>query len=402
MATRKLKKVVETQAVVKTLNPRDVDQKYLGDEPIFAEQPVPEYRNSALARGLMWYHRFYGRKDARDMMAEYLDFHGRVVEGKTMRKVDDTEFKLPTFAWLGRMTMRGLELTEHETMALENEITRLLDLINKPQVKELSRFTTAAKTAVEIEKTKTNIQEIMREKAREAAGELEGMFDDFITAGCPTKHTLRPIDEVSKKNVLPQHVPGIREVWSKKLTEFTDLLTTKDSQSIQAYSHYSKQQIKNSIKFIELVLNDLNSYISVKKTAKAPRARKVIPVEKQVAKFKWVKVFKDVPSKLDLVSISPVKVHGASECYLYDTAKRKLIYICADEYSKTLSIKGNTILGIDSAKSQSKTIRKPGEFLKEFVKVGKPAGRKMFDEIKAVVTVPNGRGNDGILILKAW
>ena len=45
----------------------------------------------------------------------------------------------------------------------------------------------------------------------------------------------------------------------------------------------------NIVKFIELVISDLNSYISVKKAAKAPRARKAVPVEKQVAKLENLK-----------------------------------------------------------------------------------------------------------------
>lgn len=401
MATRKVKKT-EDHAQVKALNPRDADQKYLGDEPLFADQPMAENRGSAIARGLNWYHRFYNRKDAREMISNYLDIHERTAEAKVMRKVDEGEFRLPTFAWLSRMVLRGLELTEHEMLTLENEITRLIQTINKPEVKVASKFASATKTDADVATAKSNIQETMREKAREAAGELEGLFDDYLNAGQPTKHSLRPMDEVSKKNVLPQHVAMIREVWNKKLAEMNELLEGKDAQLVQAYSHYSKQQVKNTIKFIELVLSDLNSYISVKKTAKAPRARKAIPVEKIVAKLKYLKAFKDPAIKLDLISISPVKLHGSSECYLYDTSKRKLIYIVADEYSKTLSVKGNTILGIDSAKSQTKTIRKPGEFFKEFMKLGKPAGRKMFDEVKAVAVTPNGRSNDKMLIIKAW
>lgn len=398
MATRKIKKT-EDHSQVKALNPRDVDQKYLGDEPLFAEQPAAENRNSALARSLNWYHRFYTRKDAREMMANYLDIHERIAEGKIMRKVDDAEFRLPTLSWLSRMVLRGLELTEHEMLAMENEISRLLQTINKPKV--ISKFTTAAKTVEEVATAKTNIQETMREKAREAAGELEGLFDDYIIAGQPTKHSLRPIDEVSKKNVLPQHISMIREVWTKKLNEMTELLTTKDVQLIQAYSHYSKQQVKNTIKFIELVLSDLNSYISVKKTAKAPRARKAVPVEKTVSKLKYMKAFKDPAIKLDLISISPIKLHGSSEAWVYDTSKRKLHHFIADEYSKTLSVKGNTILGFDSTQSESKTIRKPGEQLKE-VMGSKPAARKYFKDIKAVATTPNGRFNDKMVILKAF
>jgi hypothetical protein len=286
-------------------------------------------------------------------------------------------------------------------LALENEITRLIQTINKPEVKMASKFASATKTEAEVATAKSNIQETMREKAREAAGELEGLFDDYLNAGQPTKHSLRPMDEVSKKNVLPQHVAMIREVWNKKLAEMNELLEGKDAQLVQAYSHYSKQQVKNTIKFIELVLSDLNSYISVKKTAKAPRARKAVPVEKIVAKLKYLKAFKDPAIKLDLISISPVKLHGSSEAWVYDTGKRKLHHFVADEYSKTLSVKSNTILGFDSTQSESKTIRKPGDQLKE-VMGSKPAARKYFKDIKAVATTPNGRFNESMIILRCF
>ena len=401
MATRKVKKI-EVHSLVKALNPRDADTKYLGEEPLFAEQPISEYRNSALARALSWYNRFYNRKDARDMMATYLDMHERTADAKILRKVSDQEFVLPTFAWLSRMTLRGLELTEHESMTMENEITRLIATVNKPEVKIHSQIGGPAKqTKEETESTKKNVQEIMREKAREAAGELEGMLDEFHLAGSPTKHTYRPIDEVSKKNVLPQHISMLTEVWNKKLNEMENVLLGKDSQLVDGYSHYSKHQLKNTVKFIELVLSDLNSYISIKKSAKAPRARKAIPVEKIVSKLKYLRVFKDAATKLDLISISPVKLHGSSEAWVYDTAKRKLHHFVADEYSKTFTVKGNTLLGFDTAQSEVKTLRKPAEQLNE-ITGSKPIARKFFKDIKAVSTVPNGRFNSSMIILKAF
>ena len=148
MATRKVKKI-EVHSLVKALNPRDADTKYLGEEPLFAEQPISEYRNSALARALSWYNRFYNRKDARDMMATYLDMHERTADAKILRKVSDQEFVLPTFAWLSRMTLRGLELTEHESMTMENEISRLIATVNKPEVKIHSQIGGPAKQTKE-------------------------------------------------------------------------------------------------------------------------------------------------------------------------------------------------------------------------------------------------------------
>ena len=388
MATRKPKKTDDH--FIKALNPRDPDTKYMGDEPFFALQPDSEYRGVALARSFNWYNRFYGKKDAKELMCQYLEHHDRQDDAKKLRKVEDKEF-LMTLCWLARMSLRGLELNEHEQATLENELSRLLKLVAKPQVVEKEEEKPVS--------TRPNVQDIMRDKAREAAGELEGVFDDFILNGKASDKTM---DVVARFNVMPQHISIISDVWKRKQSEFDELQEGKDKELVEAYKHLGKVQVRNIIKFIEQVLADLNSYISVKKASKAPRKRKAVPIEKVVAKLKYLKEFKDPANKLDLVSVHPTKLHGASECYLYDTAKRKLIYLCADEYSKTFTVKGTTILGFDTNKSQVKTLRKPGESLPAFMKLGKPAGRKFFDEIKSVGTTPNGRTNENIIILKAW
>ena len=394
MATRKpASKIIKASdySQVKTLNPRDPDTEYLGPEPMFAVQPDPDRRRVALMRSFTWYGRFYGKKDAKEFLAQYLDLRERPQEAKIMRKIDEKEC-INTLAWLARMELRGLELSETESDTLQNEIKRLLETINKPQVVEA--------TVPEVS-NRPNIQEILKDKAREAAGELEGLFDEYITSGAGAKHTLRPMDEVAKKNVMPQHISLLTDVWKKKLNEIEEVLKGTDSQLVQGYQHLTKTQLKNIVKFIELVISDLNSYISVKKAAKAPRARKAVPVEKQVAKLKYLKVFKDTANKLDLLSISPIKLHGASEAWVYDTAKRKLHHYIADDYSKTFTVKGSTLLGFDSAQSEVKTLRKPAEQIKE-VMGSKPAARKYFKDIKAVSTTPNGRFNDAMIILKAF
>jgi hypothetical protein len=264
-----------------------------------------------------------------------------------------------------------------------------LKLVHKPEVVEKEKEPS----------NRPNIQELMREKAGEAAGELEGLLDEYMTTG---KTTQKVVDVVAKFNVMPQHIPIIVEIWKRKAEEFNELSEGTDKDLNEAYAFLGKVQVRNLIKFVDNVLGDLNSYISIKKASKAPRKRKAVPVEKIVAKLKYLKEFKDPVNKLDLISVHPTKLHGASECYLFDTAKRKLVYLVADEYSKSFTVKGTAILGIDANKSQSKTLRKPGDQLKEFMKLGKPAGRKFFDEVKAVGTTPNGRTNENMIILKAW
>lgn len=398
MATRKPK--LTGDHFVKALNPRDADTKYLGDEPFFPLQPESSERVVALSRGFTWYNRFYGKKDAKDLLCQYLEHNSRVDEAKIIKKVEDREF-LMTLCWLARMTLRGLELTEHESLTLENEIARLIQAYHKPEVS--TSQLTIAKVAVEEVPVvnRPNVQEIMRDKAREAAGEIEGLFDEFMLGGAKPNAKLKPMDEVAKKNVLPQHISILTEVWKKKLSEFEALLEAKDSQLVEGYSHLGKIQVKNTIKFIEQVITDLNSYISVKKAAKSPRKRKAVPVEKIVAKLKYLKEFKDATNKLELISIHPTKLHGASEAWVYDTAKRKLHHYIADEYSKSFTVKGNTILGFDTNLSEIKTLRKPSEQIKE-VMGSKPAARKYFKDIKAVSATPNGRFNENMIILKAF
>jgi len=383
MATRKPKQT--SDHFVKALNPRDADTKYMGEEPFFPLQPDEKGRTLALTYGFTWYNRFYGKKDAKELLCLYLEHNDRTTEAKHIRKVHESEF-LMTLCWLARMTMRGLELNEHESLTLENEISRLYKLVHKPEV-------------VEKEPTnRPNVQEIMREKAFDAAGELESIFDDWITEG---KVTQKTVDIVAKFSVLPQHIPLIVDIWKRKFDEFNEVSEGNDEQLNEAYSYLGKVKLRNTIKFIEQVLSDLNSYISIKKASKAPRKRKAVPVEKIVSKLKYLKVFKDPANKLDLISVHPTKLHGASEAWVYDTAKRKMHHYIADEYSKVFTVKGNTVLGFDNNASEMKTLRKPGEQIKEIMG-SKPAARKYFKDIKAVGAVPNGRFNENMIILKAF
>ena len=387
--------------IIKSLNPKDADTKYTGDEPFFAVQPDPEFRNSALARAFSWYTRFYVRKDAKDLMIQYLEQNDRKADAKVMAKAPESEV-LTTYGWLARMTLRGLQLTEHEEMSLQNEISRLMTCVHKPETVFKSNLTPQE---VEEEKkpevNRPNVQEIMREKAREATGEIIGLFDDFIQAGMKGSLPGKPIDILAKHNILPQHIPIILDVWKKELNEWYEVQEGKDPQLVEGYSQFGKVQVKNMIKAIEQVISDLNSYISIKKANKTPRKRKPVPVEKIVAKLKYLKEFKDPAAKLDLISVHPTKLHGASEAWVYDTAKRKLHHYVADQYSQTFTVKGNTILGFDTGKSEIKTLRKPGEQLKEIMG-SKPVARKYFEGIKATATTPNGRFNENMLILRCF
>ena len=369
--------------VIRPLNPKGAETKYVGHEPDWKFQPTEENRISAFSKAFAWYNYHYGKKDAKDMLCQYLDVNHRSKDAKLMRGIPDSQIRL-TPAWVCRMTLVGLQLNEHEQCIIDDQIANMLKV--KQEV--------AAESAV----AKLTIQDHLREKVSECAGELEGMFDDFIAAGAKMSADWKPIAQIRGMNISPNMVGTIADTWKSKLAEFEEVLEGTDADLAEAYSHLNKNQIKQCVKFIEQVIADCGNYVQIKKVERKPRAKKAVSPEKLSAKFKYLKDF----AELRLTSIAPAQLVEASEAWLYDTKKRKLIHVMADSHLGTFSVKGSAVVGFDVTQTVQKTLRKPAEQLKELLAGGKPAARKTFKDIRSTETKFNGRGNENLIILKAW
>jgi hypothetical protein len=193
-------------------------------------------------------------------------------------------------------------------------------------------------------------------------------------------------------------ISTVSRVWLLRLEEFNEVLAGKDPQLVEGYSHLTKIQLRNCVKFCETVINDCNSYVQIKKVERKPRAKKAVSPEKLTRSFKFLREFADLKLKSEPVT----KLVGATEAWLYDTAKRKLIHVVADSHVGTFSVKGSAVIACDAQQTVQKTLRKPAEQLKAVIGVGKPAARKAFAAINATETKWNGRGNDNLIILWAW
>ena len=199
-------------------------------------------------------------------------------------------------------------------------------------------------------------------------------------------------------NIAPQMVGDIANIWKNYLKEFEEVANGKDADLVEGYSNFNKVQLKNIIKFAELVITDCGAYVQIKKVERKPRKKKAVPPERQVAKFKYLKAFPE----LKLVSENATRLVNASEAWLFDVKKRKLIHVVADSHLGTFGVKNNSIVGYSTAETQQKTLRKPLTQLKDITSVGKPAARKAFNSINAIETLWNGRGNENLIILKAF
>ncbi len=390
-------KTAQALKPAKPLHIRSADTKYLGDEPTWKFQPEAERRVSRLANAFNWYNYYLGKKEVKEFVADWLDRH-EDKNAKAFRSVPEQSIP-STMGWLCRMNTMGLDLTEHELLYIENNVSELLSK-NKP-AKKLSAQAQAsadAKAEQQAETVRITIQDRLREKVSECAGEIDGMFDDFVTAGAKMSADYKPITLIRGMNIAPQMVNTIADDWKKRVTEFEEVLEGKDAQLVEGYSPWTKIQIKNFVKFAEQVIADCGNYVQIKKVERKPRAKKAVSPEKLASKFKFLKEF----AELKLKSEAPAKLVGASEAWLYDTKKRKLIHVVADTHAGTVSVKSSSIVGMDTVQSQQKTLRKPAEQLKALLAGGKPASRKYFKDIKATETKYNGRGNENLIILKAY
>lgn len=376
-----------TPGGVRLLNPKSPETKYTGGEPEWRIQPT-ENRVSAMSNAFSWYNYHYSKKDAKDMIIHWLEVKERTKDAKKIRAIPDSQIRL-TPAWVCRMNLVGLELLDPEQVKLESMIAEMLAA--KDEVKVV---VTEEESAV----AKVTIQDRLREKVADCAGELEGMFDEFIVDGAKMSASYKPISTIRGMNIAPQMISNISDVWKKKLEEIEEAIEGKDDQLVEGYSHFSKIQLRNIVKFCETVINDCTSYVQIKKVERKPRAKKAVSPEKITRKFKFLKEFDELKLKSEAVT----KLVNASEAWLYDTAKRKLIHVMADTHVGTFTVKGSAIVGFDALTTVQKTLRKPAEQLKAITAVGKPAARKAFADIKATEVKFNGRGNENLVILKAW
>ena len=372
---------------IKLLNPRSSDTNVMGGEPPWRTQPT-DNRISALSKAFSWYNYFYGKKDARDMIVNYLELQDRKADVRTLKSIPDSAIRLTT-GWLCRMKMVGLQLEDNEETKLDNLLKEILS----------SKQTVEAESEPAQEgPARPNIQDRLREKVGECAAELDGMFDEFMMAGAKMSADYKPIMVIRGMNVVPQMISEISNRWKRKLAEFEEAVEGKDALLVEAYSYLTKIQLRNCVKFCEAVINDCGAYVQIKKVERKPRKVKAVPPEKRAAKFKHTAEFVELKIK----GLPAASLVDKAEAWLYDTKKRKLIHVVADSHTQAFTIKNNSIIGYSTVETLQKTVRKPADVIRAMQAAGKPAARKIYRDLTTTETPWNARGTENLLVLKSW
>lgn len=390
MAKVKAKRVVARTVTSKSKKDHSPDWTDSADWPI--DKFYAHFHNSSL-----YYRSEYGGKELKPQVIKWL----------TQKGVDKsviTSFKR-TKDWRSHLTMgtvascllRGMP---EQRADFNNGKNTAEWLLNEVQKVIASGDFNAEEATQDVTKTTTvqpSIQDRLREVALTMTEDIEAAIESWQTD--PENFdpkSFKVLNLLKGKDAKAAHARVIRDQYAGNLAELEELASgSADEQLREAYSHRSKKHIRKLIDFYTEVNSACTMLMQESKVNRKPRAKKVVPADKIVAKLKYKK--SDEPLKL--VSINPADIIGTKELWVYNTKTRKLgKYVAADFME--LGVKGTTITGFSEANSIQKTLRKPADQLKEFKSAGKVALRKFLDDIKATDTKMNGRINDEIILLK--
>lgn len=336
---------------------------FVNEEPTWSEK----HSQSDIIRAFNWYETNKNEKDA----GEYLNVDATIARS----------FRV--LAWAKRMMSRGCVFSEASAQTIADMDSSLTGQLNR--IKEEKRI---AAQAVEV-----NIQERVSNRTNVIIGELEGMVDDYGFSG--KAESMNVYQWMQKWEVKPIHAPKIANHFKKRAKEIEIAMIGKDEDLKEAYSVYKKSQIRNLLACIMNIISDAEKLSSNGKATRKPRKRKAVSFEKKVAKLNY----KSSCQETKIASISPVRILGASQLWVYNTKTRKLgVYVAAD--AAGLHVKGSTLENYKYSESVSKTVRKPDTILPKVIAAGKVALRKILGEINAKAQEMNGRINKDTILLR--
>jgi hypothetical protein len=237
-----------------------------------------------------------------------------------------------------------------------------------------------------------NIQDRLKEKVSEIAGDLEGAIDDYIASGY--KDTKSPF-AMMQDRAKGIHANRIVEIFKKRRNEFDEVLNTKDSDIKEGYSNFSKTQLKKLIAYCDTIITDALKISGESKATRKPRKRKVKTPDQLVSKLQYLSECKEFKLK----SITPKQIIGAMQLWVFNVKTRSLGVYHAEDASG-FSVKGSTLLNFAESKSVSKRLRKPEQTLPEVMSAGKVALRNLLGKLSTKESLLTGRINKDTIMLR--
>lgn len=323
-----------------------------------------------LVQCLNWYHSNKEYKDAVNYLHDYCK------KNKIDGKIASNE-SLLTLAWLCRAEMNGNDLGTYGKSYLVHKLKSMAEVQN---------------VVVQDTTPMISIQERLKEKVSEIAGDLEGAIDDYILSGFKESKSPFALMQDRTKGL---HANRLIEIFKKRRAEFDDVLNSKDPLIKEGYSNFSKPQIKKIIAYCDAIITDALKISGEAKATRKPRKRKSKTAEQLIGKLSYLTESKEFKLK----SVAPKLILGATQLWVFNV-KTKALGVYHAEDAAGFSVKGSTLQNFSEMKSVTKRLRKPEQVLPEVLSAGKVALRNILGKLTTKETLLTGRLNKDTIILR--
>ena len=357
------------------------DEKYVGSEPTWKDV---ECNDSTVSSAFSWYNYFCNRKDAKAFTLEYLKVTNRPKEEiSQITSLPDSAFDLQ-LGWLSRMLCVGLEPNDRIKTLYAEKFKALLI-----KSKEIKKAKVEEKPKAQV----ISIQSRIVDKANEEIGEIEGFIDDFLLNDCKPKGDIANLLKSRQySSVVSKKICDIFILRSKEVEE---ALTGDDDQLKEGYSNFSKPQLKRFKELLDTIVSETNRMVTDNKPIRKKRRVKEKPASVVVSKMKYLKEFQE----LNLKSVAPEKIVGASQVWTYNT-KTKLLSVYNADNAKGITVKGSTLQNYNDQTSIGKRLRKPEVVLKDLLDAGKVKLKRILPDLTTKESTLTGRMNDDTIIVR--
>jgi len=353
----------------------NIESLFVGDEPEWGN-PKTEI---SLYRALSWYS---NQKDWKDSKKYTLDFVKRSKYSKEIfeKLSSASEDLYKNLGFICRMISRGADIDRQEWID-----SRIDEIVNFSSTSIIDSNL--------VPKTETkSIQDRVFDQASLYIAEIDGHVDDYIKN---RTSNFKCYDWLVTNTIKPIYMSQIKDHYTPLFDEINFAIQKEDEQLVESYSHWSKKELSEYLKFVGGIISDCSNYGSNVKTTRKTKKKKVISADKKVAKLQYKK--EDTESKI--VSVNPTEIISATQLWIYNTKYKKLgVYYANDESG--FSIKGTTIDNFNDITSISKTLRKPLEVLPLVAKGKKTDLKKIMSSIKTKEDKLTGRINSETILLK--
>jgi len=366
-----------------------LDFKYTGEEPEWADVTTLEEFDKKLSSSLNFYNYYLDRDDYIPIIHEYMKQNGYSKNNlQLIAKIPKTAGNVIVVGKLCRIFNMGAPDFHDYRKMVKSGIAALLNSAKTDSEK--------TSTPVESKVKKPNVHEIMQEKVREKVLiELEGMLDSWCTTN--TKVVKFPLVTVMRGENIPVSATGeVKEWLTKQRNEYNEAFEKTCDQMVEGYSYLSKAALRNRIKALDEMLNELVLYKSSKAASRKPRVKKPKSAEKQVQRVKYMAESKDYSMR----SCDPTRIIGANAFFIFNTKYRRLTVFKAKNRDG-FTVNGTSIKDFDEDNSFSLTLRKPQDYLPIIAAKTERQIEKALDELKTKRKSANGRINQDTILIRA-